>query len=253
MAESGSRAGSFPLLSLPTRARVSPGAGSPLPAAYIHLCVFRSTLGSRGLSLGAPSLLSHRFCCLRSGLGVFMFVYPCVELAPPRREHFPCVDAGQNRSFSFSPVPDPFCLLHRVYLQWEKLPRSGWRQKASVSKRHRPGNLFLTENACAAVLPGLRAVWRCPGEPAAELEPRGSQPRPFASLGCCRDGDGTEAGAMTGRGHHRSLHLGCLKLTVAPAEKSQQLIRVPHSHPGGFTQVYFWDRFPHGYRFSRAC
>lgn len=69
------------------------------------------------------------------------------------------------------------------------------------------------ENACAAVLPGLRAVWRCPGDPTAELEPRGSQLRPFASLGCCRDRDSTEAGALTGRGHHRSLHLGYLKLT----------------------------------------
>lgn len=182
MAESGSRAGSFPVLSLPTRARVSPGAGSPLPAAYIHLCVFRSSLRSRGLTLGAPSLLPRRLCCLRSGQGVFTFVYPDVEPAPPLREHFPCVDAGQKRSLSFSPVPDPFCLLLRVYVQREKLPRSGRGQKASVSKRHRAGNLFLTENARAAVLPGLRAVWRCPGEPAAELEPRGSQLRPLAFL-----------------------------------------------------------------------
>lgn len=97
--------------------------------------------------MGAPSLLLHRFCCLRSGLGVFMFVDPYVERAPPRREHFPCVDAGQKRSFSFSPLPAPFCLLLRVYLQREKLPRPGWRQKGLCFQKT-PGWQSVPDGEC---------------------------------------------------------------------------------------------------------
>lgn len=61
--------------------RPEQAARSPRLRSHLHL---QKHLRSRGLSLSAPSLLLNRFCCVRSGPDVFMFVYLYVGIAPPR-------------------------------------------------------------------------------------------------------------------------------------------------------------------------